>query len=54
VSKEDAKTRILNYVKAHVGATEDDIAEDLDMHVINVLDALITLEKEGLVKNTDA
>ena len=35
-------------------ATEDDIAEALGMHVINVLDALITLEKEGLVKSTDA
>ena len=50
---EDIESRIVNYLKAHDGATEDEIAEALGMHVVDVLDALATLKKEGSVKSTE-
>ena len=42
--------RVLRYVREHPGCTEDEIAQALRMHILDVLEALHVLEAEGLVK----
>lgn len=51
---EKAKTRVLEYLETHDSPTEDDVAKDLNLHVVDVLDALHELEKEGQVKSQEA
>jgi predicted ArsR family transcriptional regulator len=43
--------KILEYLKSHSQATEDEIAKDLQLNVVDVLDSLITMEKAGLLKS---
>jgi len=47
------KDRVERYVREHPGVTEDKIAEDLELHIIDVLSALVILEEEGKVKSMD-
>ena len=42
--------RVLRYVREHPGCTEDEIAQALRMHILDVLEALYILEDQGLVK----
>ena len=37
-------------MREHPGASEDEISEALNMHIVDVLSALIVLEEEGKVK----
>ena len=46
----DVKSQVLAYVHEHPNETEDDIARELRLNVIDVLNALVQLEKEGSVK----
>ena len=54
MADEKAKTRVLEYLETHDSPTEDDVAKDLNLHVVDVLDALHELEKEGQVKSQEA
>ena len=47
------KNRVLKYVCEHPGASDDKIAEDLKIHVVDVLSALVVLEEEGKVKSVN-
>ncbi len=47
------RQKIMNYITAHPNATEDEIALDLALDVVTVLDVLVTLEKEGAVKSCE-
>ena len=47
---EAIKKKVLDYVMRHPGATEVEIAEALDLHIIDVTVALLLLEEDGLVK----
>jgi|GEM_PF-6410775 len=42
--------RVLHYVREHPGCTEDEIAQALRMHILDVMEALHILEAQGLVK----
>ena len=44
---------IVDYVKSHGVASEDEIAQALNLHIIDVLEALFELEKKGLAKRVD-
>jgi len=52
VSRE-TKKRVLNYVIEHPGAEDSEIAEKLNLHIIDVMAALVILEEEGLVKRVE-
>jgi len=47
------KEQVLRYVVEHPGATDDEIAEKLNMHIIDVVSALLLLEEEGKVKSIE-
>ena len=47
MSEKNVKARIAEYLDAHDNATEEEIAQALDLHVIDVLNALIEMEKDG-------
>jgi len=47
MSEKNLKTRITEYLDAHDNATEEEIAQALDLHIIDVLNALIEMEKAG-------
>jgi len=51
MAKKENNEKILEYLKSHSQATEDEIAKDLNINVVEVLDSLITMEKEGLLKS---
>ena len=51
MAKKENNNKILEYLKSHSQATEDEIAKDLNINVVEVLDSLITMEKEGLLKS---
>ena len=42
------KSEIIEYLQRHGIANEDEIAQALNMHIIDVLDALLELEKKGV------
>ena len=44
------KQKVLDYVMKHPGASDVEISEALNMHIIDVTVALLLLEEEGLVK----
>ena len=46
--------QITNYLQTHSGATEDDIARDLEINIVDVLDTLETLKKRGAIKSYSA
>ena len=41
--------KILRYVRENPNKTEDDIAEALQLNIVDVLDSLTDLQKQGLV-----
>ena len=47
---EAIKKKVLDYVIQHPGATDVEIAEALNLHIIDVTVALLLLEEDGLVK----
>ena len=46
------KEQVLRYVIEHPGATDDEIAEKLNIHIVDVISVLVVLEQEGKVKST--
>ena len=53
MSRRSVKEAVINYVCKHPGATEEEIAAVLKVHIIEVLNALVILEKEGRVKGEE-
>ena len=51
MAKKENNDKILEYLKSHYQATEDEIAKDLNINVVDVLDSLITMEKTGLLQS---
>jgi predicted ArsR family transcriptional regulator len=51
MSEKNLKTRISEYLAAHDNATEEEIAQALNLHIVDVLNALIEMEKEGEVSS---
>jgi DNA-binding MarR family transcriptional regulator len=49
----EPKLRITEFLKGCGNASEDEIAEALHLHIIDVLGALLELEKKGFVKRFD-
>jgi predicted Rossmann fold nucleotide-binding protein DprA/Smf involved in DNA uptake len=47
------RNEITKYLKNHGIAGEDEIAQALRLHIIDVLDALFELEKNGKVRRVD-
>jgi predicted ArsR family transcriptional regulator len=51
---EDKKGKVEKYLKEHSGATEDQIAKDTHLHVIDVLSVLYDMEAKGEVTSAPA
>jgi transcription initiation factor IIE alpha subunit len=51
MSREQNITRVIEYLEQHKIATEDEIAEALNLHIVDVLDILHSLEKDGKAKS---
>ena len=51
MAKKENNDKILEYLKSHSQSTEDEIAKNLNINVVEVLDSLTTMEKEGLLKS---
>jgi len=49
----NVKDKVLQYVIEHPSETENEVAAALKLDVVTVLSALIELEKEGKVKETE-
>ena len=47
------KNRVLKYVVKHPGTPDDEIAEALRLHIVDVMAALVLLEEEGRIKEVD-
>ena len=47
------KEAVYKYVCKHPEATEEEISAVLNVHVVEVLNALVILEKEGRVKSEE-
>lgn len=50
---EPIKVRVEDLVKREPGLTEDEIAERLDISMLDALAALLELQKEGVLKGVD-
>jgi transcription initiation factor IIE alpha subunit len=50
-TKEENTARVVDYLEKHKITTEDEIAEALALHIVDVLDILHSLEKEGKAKS---
>ena len=51
---EDKKWKVEKYLKEHSGATEDQIAKDTRLHIIDVLSVLYSMEATGEVTSAPA
>ena len=51
MSSLSVKKQVFDYLAEHKDAEDYDIAEALNLHIVDVLDALILLEKDGLVRS---
>ena len=51
MAKKENNNKILEYLKSHKTATENQIAKDLNINLVDVLDSLITMEKTGLLQS---
>jgi len=51
---EDKKGIVEKYLKEHSGATEDQIAKDTRLHIIDVLSVLYSMEATGEATSTPA
>ncbi len=49
MAKKENNDKILEYLRSHKSATENQIAKDLNINLVDVLDSLITMEKTGLL-----
>jgi DNA-binding MarR family transcriptional regulator len=49
----ETETKILEYVRIQGITSEDEIADSLNLHIIDVLNALYGLEKKGIVKRVE-
>lgn len=45
------KKQVLDYLNEHKDAEDYEIAEALNIHIVDVLDVLILLEKDGFVRS---
>lgn len=50
-TKEENTARVVEFLEKHKIATEDEIAEALALHIVDVLDILHSLEKDGKAKS---
>jgi len=50
VSRFNVKKQVLDHLAEHKDAEDYEIAEALNLHIVDVLNVLILLEKEGLVR----
>ena len=53
MSRRSIKEAVYKYVCKHPETTEEEIAATLKVHIIDVLNALVILEKEGRVKSEE-
>ena len=53
MSEKNMKTRISEYLEAHDNATEEEIAQALNLHIIDVLNVLVEMEKQGEVTSEE-
>jgi hypothetical protein len=53
LAKEENKKRIVDYLKTHDSADEEEIAAALEMHIIDVVEATLELEKQGVIKEVE-
>jgi transcription initiation factor IIE alpha subunit len=51
VPRLNVKKQVLNYLAEHKDAEDHEIAEALNLHIVDVLDVLILLDKDGLVRS---
>ena len=51
MAKQENNEKILKYVRENPNKTEDDIAEAVHLNIVDVLDSLTDLQKQGLVKS---
>jgi predicted ArsR family transcriptional regulator len=51
MAKKANNDKILEYLKSHKTATENQIVKDLNINLVDVLDSLITMEKKGLLQS---
>ena len=51
VSRLNVKKRVLDYLAEHTDAEDYEIAEALNLHIVDALNVLILLEKEGFVRS---
>ena len=49
--EKNMRAQISEYLAAHDNATEEEIAQALNLHIVDVLNALIEMEKEGEVSS---
>jgi len=47
------KQKVLGYIMKHPGASDVEISEALNIHIVDVTVALLLLEEEGLVKEAE-
>ena len=45
------KKKVFEYLQKHREAEDEEIAQVLNLHIVDVLDALLLLEQEGLVRS---
>jgi len=48
--KKANKEKIVEYLRNHDSADEEEIAAALDMHIVDVVEATLELEKDGVIK----
>ena len=53
VMNQQTKQKVLDYIMKHPGASDMEISEALNMHIVDVTVALMLLEEEGLVKKAE-
>lgn len=53
MTSEEDKNRIREYVHKHPGCTEEEISAVLKIHIVDVLNALVKMEKEGELKSEE-
>ena len=53
MSNRNVKEAVYKYVCKHPEATEEEISAVLNVHIVEVLNALVILEKEGRVRSEE-
>jgi len=47
------KRKVFEYLQDHKEANDEEIAQALGLHIVDVLQALVLLEQDGLVRSVD-